>query len=771
MLAPPRPPTSLIGRERAIDDLSVRLAHARLLTLTGPGGVGKTRLALAVAEAAAERMGAALGFVDLAPVREPAQVLPAVAQAIGLREQGEESLIARVAEALGDRRTLLIIDNCEQVIEAAPLVGQLLAASPPLSIIATSRIPLQIMGEQEYPVEPLTAASGLAHRHAPAVELFIQRAQAVDPSFQAAPAASLIATICARLDGLPLAIELAAVRMRMLHPAGLLERLERRLPLLTGGPRDAPARQRTLRDTIAWSVELLGPAERALFRRLAVFVGGWSLAAAAAVDGGDELATLDRLGALIAQSMVQVGALADEQRYTMLETIREYAGDELAAQPGELLAAQRAHAAYMRGLAAQAEPQLNGPAQQRWFMMLDAEQANVRAAVGWCLSSGALDAVLAIGYSLRRYWWARGSSREGRIWLDQAIAMARQSGALLGSKPFADGLRAAGYMAWAQADYDASGALHSESLTLYRQLGDTTGTAYALHHLGQIAAHQKDLDRAEALYLESLALKRQIGDEATVGTTINNLGYVAQMRGDYVEAYDRYYEAAGIARRRGDPISTALGLTHAGEALSMLGRYLQAHELIDEALTIAQASGATVIMIEAVQSASELAAAEAQHERAVRLLAAVEALRRRHGAALAIDEYPRIVAVIRAAHASLGQQRFAAVWAEGQRYSIEQAIELARAAPAPPPLALSPLALPLPASAPVLERDSELEALTQREREVLALLAAGLTNKEIAARLVISPNTVQSHLKAIFGKLGVATRAAATRAAFERGMV
>jgi predicted ATPase/DNA-binding CsgD family transcriptional regulator len=779
----PHPPTSLIGREQDLAYAESLLAQTRLLTLIGPGGVGKTRLALALGHALIEQYPDGQYFVDLAPIRETGQVLLTIARSLGLRDTTGEPLIEQLAQSF-KAPTLLLLDNCEQVVEAASEIAHLLEQAPFLTIIATSRIPFQIRGEQEYAVEPLaidapsalqTPASApaalplpwLSRPSAPSVILFAHRAQAVLPHFQLdATNLATVAAICARLDGLPLAIELAAARLRVLSLPTLLQRLERRLPLLSGGPRDAPARQRTLRDTIAWSVDLLGAAERELYFKLAVFVGGWSLEAATAINEADEFATLDSLTALVTQSLVQVREAAGLTRYTMLETIREYAEEQLTASVERLEEVRRLHAAYYCRLVQQARQKLSGAEQQHWLVLLDSELPNLRAAMSWSITTQEIASVLVISGTLRRYWWLRGAAREGQQWLTQAISFARQRPELAQTEAFADALTAAGDMAWVQADLDLAHGLQLESLALYQALNSPRGIAYAYHNLGQIASQRDDFETAQAFYAQSLALKRQLNDIFTMSATINNLGYVAQRQGNHQQAYEYYREAVRIAQQRGDRISTSLGLTHSAEALIALGRFAEARHLIAEALSLAYNLGATGIVIEIVQSAAELAAAEANHQWAVTLFATVEALRRHYGAAMAIDEYPRVVNAVKAAHDALGRERFAQTWAAGQQHTVEAAVDLVRRS-----LHQSAPALPEPAPAPPASAEHSLDALTQREREVLTLLAAGLTNKEIAEKLVLSVNTIQTHLKAIFGKLDVTSRAGATRAAFERGLV
>src|SRR5215207_9722944 len=395
----PVPLTSFLARDQEIADVSALLRRddVRLLTLTGPGGVGKTRLALTVAARLTGDFTDGAGFVSLAPVAHPDLVAPAVAQVLGVREAGNEPLVARLQAFLRERRLLLVLDNYEHVVDAAPLVTDLLGAAPDIRILVTSRTRLRLSGEHEHVVPPLALAntrgqvSYEAVADAPAVQLFIARAQAVQEAFSlTAENAAAVAAICRRLDGLPLAIELAAARVKVLSPPALLARLERRLVVLTGGGRDLPARQRTMRDAIAWSYALLAAPEQRLFRRLAVFAGGWTLEAAEAVSGGDDrVSILEGLQALARASLVQPVAQPDgEWRFYMLETLREFGLEQLRQEDDQGLATEQAHADYYRSLAEQAYVELVGAQQRTWLTRLDAEDANIRAALDWISEHG-----------------------------------------------------------------------------------------------------------------------------------------------------------------------------------------------------------------------------------------------------------------------------------------------------------------------------------------------------------------------------------------------
>jgi predicted ATPase/class 3 adenylate cyclase len=605
--------TSLVGREQEIAEAEALLLRPeiRLVTLTGPGGVGKTRFALQLAAELIAHFEDGVFLVPLAAVSEPAQVPSAIADALGVHEAGGRGLVDCLREALRSRQLLLVLDNFEHVVEAAPVVSELLAACPQLEALVTSRELLRLRGEHEFRVAPL----GLPGRAGPAgelgplsqyaaVELFIQRAQEVQPDFQVTnDTAPAVAEICARLDGLPLAIELAAARVKLFGPRQLLDRLTgtagaeegHALPLLTGGARDAPDRQRTLRATIAWSYDLLQPTEQLLFRRLAVFAGGWTLEMADAVCRGEgdpalarcDVEILDALASLIDKNLVRRSpASADEARFEMLRTIHEFAAGALA-ESGEEAALQAAHRRAYLALAEAAAERLIGPDQAAWLARLAAEHDNLRAALTRALTDEPATA-LRLAATLWRFWFTRGHFAEGRQRLSAALAAAGPAA------PAADralALNGLGVMAWAQADYPAAAEALAEALDLRRAAGDTQGVAASLSNLGAVAFERGDPAEARRLHDASLALRRTLGDRWGVATSLIHLGNLDVEGGDSAAAAERFGEALAISRALGDLNGIAFAVEKLGSLAAGRGDYAAARTLFEESLAAGEALG------------------------------------------------------------------------------------------------------------------------------------------------------------------------------------
>jgi len=685
----PAPPTPLLGREREVAR-ALELLHrddVRLLTLSGPAGVGKTRLSVDVATGLRAAFADGVFFVSLAPLSDPALVASAIAQALGLREQGSQSLHDTLIEHLRAKQMLLLLDNFEHVAAAAPLLAELLAACPTLTLLVTSRAPVHVRGEHTLPVPPLAVPDPAVIlpldtlAALPAVALFVQRAEAVAHDFALTPAnAPAVAAICRRLDGLPLAIELAAARIALLPPHALLARLEQRLPLLVGGARDLPERQQTLRAAIGWSYDLLHAGERALFRRLSVFAGGATLDAVEAVchtTGDLEGDALEWLAGLVDKSLLRrEEGTGGEARVGMLETIRAYGRERLAASE-ELEATERAHAAYYVALAEQAEPELTGPEQALWLARLEQDHDNLRTAMCWTLASGEAELGLRLAGALRRFWERHGHLTEGQAWLEGLLALDGQAGDYACPAARAKALHGAAALVIKQGDYAHAHALCQASLNLWRQLGDRRGIASCFNVLGIIAHHQGDRSRAIALYEDSLALCGDLGDTWGVSAALVNLGLVAKDQGDGARATDLYEDSLALKQRGDDVWGLAFVLCAMGQAVHEQGDNVRAQALFTESLTLHRELGGALYAMDCLEGLAHIAVAQGQPGRAARLVGAADTLRAASGAPLPPPDqagYDRLVTAVRAA---LSEESFAAAGAAGAALSLEQAITLA----------------------------------------------------------------------------------------------
>src|SRR5215207_2667371 len=765
----PTPLTALVGRERETTTLTDLLCRpeVRLVTLTGPGGVGKTRLALETADRLESTFADGTVFVPLAAVPEPALVASAIGQSLGVREVGGRPLAETLVSTLRAKHLLLVLDNLEHLLDATPLIAQLLVASPGLSVLATSRAVLRISGEHDFPVPALalpdaeTAPTVEEVGATPAVQLFVARAQAAQPDFVLTAAnATAVVAICRRLDGLPLAIELAAARTRYLPAPTLLRHLERPLPILTGGPRDQPTRLQAMRDAIGWSYDLLTAGEQAFFRRLAVLAGGGGLEAVVAVtSGAGEIGcdVLDGVRALVEQSLlIQTEAPPGEPRYSMLETIREFGLEQLAAS-GEESATRSAHADYYLALAERAEPHLIASGSAAWVGRLAIERDNLHTAVAWALRTGNAATVLRLAGTILSFAYARGEPREGQQWLEAALA----AGGAVPPETRVDALFTASALAQVRGDFSRSIALSEEGLALARAHGYVFGQARALLALGITAEWQGDLDLAAARYEASHGLMESLEDAVRLPHwtlhPVANLADVALLRGDPASAATLAEHAVAGWREAGYLWGIAQALGTAAAAASESGDQVGAARLYDETLSLWLESDDGRGIAGTLAGIAGVANRRGQAERAARLLGAAWGVAESLGVRY-LAHHVHAERVLAATRTQLDDQVFDVAWREGQALSLEQAVAEARRL----------LAAPASASGPAR---SSLPRLSPRELDVLCLLVAGHHDREIAAALRVSPRTIQTHVASLFAKFGVNSRVEVTAIAVRRGLV
>jgi predicted ATPase/DNA-binding CsgD family transcriptional regulator len=786
------------------------------MTLTGAGGLGKTRLALEVARDLIEAYPDGVWLVELAPLSEEALVEKAVAEALEVAERPQEPLTDTLVEVLGDRQLLLVVDNCEHLIGAAArLVDKLLDSCPGMRILATSREALEVKGEIRWLVPPLSVPEP---RGTPlseelegyeSVRLFVDRARERDPAFSLSSENALtVAEVCKWLEGIPLAIELAAARVGTLSLEQILERLKDALGLLTRGGRTAVPRQRTLKGTLDWSYDLLSEPERVLFRRLSIFAGGWTLEALEAVGSGEgveEGEVLDLLSGLVEKSMVVTkGSDEGGVRYRLLEPVRQYALEKLE-ESGEADATKRAHARYFLALSEEAEPELLGPQEAEWYDRLEEEHDNIRAALSWSLEGADPQLGLRLAGAIWWFWHRHGHLREGLRWLEGALARGVGASAMVRAKALAgigwlaygqgdlgrmrksatEGLslsdeaglggyhrglflRLLGDESWMEGDYDRTMELAEESLELSRKANDLGGMALSLLQQGTASMWGSgDLGKARAFYEEALAVSRELGSASIFRVCLNSLALPYLLHGDLERAKEFAEEAAALSREAGDRTLLPLPLHILGWVALLRGDLGQAEALHKESLALSRELGDSWGTLELLEGLACIAGAKGESEKAARLFGSAEALREAMGvgpwAALRTLEERYLVG----ARSRLKEGAWRRAWGEGYAMSVEAAIEYVLSEEEPSTTTLSSAASKQPSTPPAPEHPA---GLTPREVEVLGLVATGLTSAQVAKQLFLSTRTVDTHLTSIYHKLGVTSRAAATRFALEHGL-
>src|SRR5215207_908331 len=793
---------SFIGREREIAEVKQLLSSNRLVTLTGAGGSGKTRLALKVAQELSGKFEHGAWLAELSSLFESALVPQTIASTLNIREQPGRLLMDSLVDYLSQRQSLLVMDNCEHLISAcAQFAETMLQKCPGLKVLATSREALGIAGEviwtvpslslpvQQPWMNPASAHDAVArYAESESVQLFVVRATSISPDFKLTPEnGAWVAEICRRLDGMPLAIELAAARVRTLSVQQIAQRLDDRFHLLIGGNRTAEPRQQTLAATLDWSYALLSDVERKVLQRLSVFAGGATLEAVEAVCAGKEVESaevLDVLSHLVDKSLVTADKLEHgETRYRLLETIRQYAREKLA-DSGEADESRNRHLNYFTQWAERAKPHWLLPERFAWLNRFEAEHDNIRAALEWSQvtaegANAGLRLVVAMGY----FWKLHGYPTEGRMRISAALA---QKGAQQRTIVRAQALYHASTLVFFQSDYSEVRALVEESLAISRKLGAAgrLEVANALEMLAEVSTETGDYSAAPELYEQALSLYREVGDVVGIGDTLKMLGWGAMRTGDYEQAESRLNEGLIVCRQSGDLRQTSSALSGLGELAVRRGQYERASDLLRESLDISRPLGemwgiAIALgslgwmalrqhefkemrkllsesldvrmetgdrggMAWCLEKLAEANSLQSRFQQSVIIFGAASALRATVGSVMdAVDrpDYKRMISRLRTA---LGKEAFAAAWTEGQGMKLEQAIDYA-------------LAEPEPAESEVSLKE-KFGGLTEREREVAALIAQGKSNREIAKAMTVGAKTVETYVTRILNKLGFDSR-------------
>jgi non-specific serine/threonine protein kinase len=764
--------TTFVGREQELARLSDLLGRedVRLLTLTGPGGIGKTRLGVLLATEVARDFADGVVFIPLASVARSDLVLPTIARTLEVTEHRGFALSDLLVASLQHRHLLLLLDNFEHVIDAAVDIAEILTRCPKVKVLVTSRVVLRVQGEQEFAVPPMTIPARGPGRtwqipsptelaHSESVTLFVQRARSVMPTFELTDDNALaVIEICRRLDGLPLAIELAAARVKLLSPAALLSRLAGGTQVLSAGARDQPKRLQTMRNAILWSYDLLNPAEQTLFQQLAVFANGFTLDAAEAVmrDARLPIDTLDGVASLMDNSLVrEIDVLHGERRFMMLETIREFGLEQLAASEDEA-SAYRRHAAWCAALAERAEPELGGPDAVAWLDRLEREHDNVRQALAWLFEQGDIETAARITRAIWMFWFFRCYFHEARGWLDRTLESLPDRPSPLRTRM----LGSAGLFAEAVGDFGEAEKKLGESRRMALALDDKVALAMALLGLGDVADNTGQYERAEALLRAANDLFRETGSSLWLVLTLAFLGTLTQRRGDEEAAASLMHEALALSRQIGFLWGTAICLNRVGRLAHTRGDDAEAARLYGESLGLWRELGDYWRMSRQLIDLAEVAADNGQFEHAARLLGAAEAINEPIGASESFVDDSARQRTLQLTSEHLTTEAFDRAWAAGQAMSLEAAVAMAMA-----PLATDHApAERIPSSDPG-------HGLTARELEVLELLTAGRSDREIAETLFISRRTAQGHVASIFNKFGVNSRTAAATAALRAGLV
>jgi predicted ATPase/DNA-binding CsgD family transcriptional regulator len=769
-----------IGREREIDEIKRLISKTRLLTLSGPGGSGKTRLALRVARDLVEEFEDGVWLVELASLSDTHLVPQTVASVIGVRELPDRSITDVLSEHLETKSVLLILDNCEHLIEiCAGLSEALLLVCPGLHILATSREPLGVSGEIHWLVPPLSAPD---HPHAlsskepskyEAVRLFVERATEVLPSFVLTDQnASAVIEVCRKLDGMPLAIELAAARVKVLSVAQISERLERCFSLLTTDSSTTVPRQRTLRATIDWSHGLLSEDEGVLFRRLSVFSSGFNLDAAEDVCSARHLKPEDvfkLVSRLVDKSLVVAAEQGgDEARYRLLEPVRQYAWEKLA-EAGELAEIRRRHAGFFLKMAEAAELVIMGPGQDAWVNQLEQEHDNLRAALGWLREEREAEQGLKLAGALGRFWWFRGYFSEGRTRIEEFLELAGAASQRTAAQ--AKALHVLGVLIYRSADYsggdqEAARSRLEESIETYKELGDAPRATAVLRELGYLSAEAGDWETARYSLEESLRVGRQSGDEHGMALTRSYLGIMAVLRGERDSGRAHLEESLEVLRRSGELPEVKVCAFYRGLLACDEDDYATARarfaETVEDAPLLQTYRYAVPWVL---QGYAKLATGEGRYARALRLEGAAVALNRALGQSVGPASKAYFQRGLEPVWQALGEQESKAAFEEGQSMSFD--VALAYAMEAPPPQARAK-------HLGGVDREAiqgSPTTLSARELEVLTLVAEGLTDSQVAKRLYLSPRTVSHHLRSAYRKLGVSTRTAAVREAAGRDLL